>query len=181
LCEKKWTEYATHIFPHCGKQPRFKRALHQHSRSQFGPTIAEIHTYSRGMILNKRSTLTLWRIEISMSSDRTIFITRLDSALSSNRYHRRWLCRATQCTSMHVLWSTDVPQANDLDMRGTILTNCPETWMRSSYRWRRSHCRHCSRLFGNFATASRRRSDSCPKHLEERLRTSAPSQLNDNG
>jgi len=64
--------------------------------------IAETHTYSRGMILNKRSTLTLRRNEISVSSDRTIFMSRLDSALSGNRYRRRWLCSAThQCTSVY--------------------------------------------------------------------------------
>lgn len=54
------------------------------------------------MILNKRSALTLRRNEISVSSDRTIFMSRLDSALSGNRCRRRWLCSAThQCTSVH--------------------------------------------------------------------------------
>lgn len=46
-----------------------------------------------------------------------------------------------------------------------------------------SRFRHCARLSGNFAASTSRRCfDSCPKHLEERLRaTSASSQLNDNG
>lgn len=65
----------------------YSTAVHQ---SQFTPsTIAETYTYSRDMVLNKRSILTLRRNEINVSSDRTIFSTRLDSALSGNRCRRR--------------------------------------------------------------------------------------------
>lgn len=159
----------------------YSTAVHQ---SQFTPsTIAETYTYSREMVLNKRSILTLRRNEISVSSDRTIFNTRLDNALSGNRYRRRWLCSTThQRTS--VLWSTDVPQANDLDMRIVARYDFAESSGNADAHFALGGGNHTPDIALDCLEISwrRRRSDSCPKHLEERLRTtSAPSQLNDNG
>lgn len=85
------------------------------------------HTYSRERTLNKRGALTLRHSEINTSSDRTIFSTRIDGALSDDR--RRRLCSTTlsRYTLIRTHYeATNAPRANDLDVhiclsRGTIL------------------------------------------------------------
>lgn len=94
---------------------------------------------------------------------------------------------------LDVHWcSTNAARANDLNVHASYRA----AWFCGNHRKRGRYfdCtlflteeslrfRHCARLSGNFAASTSRRCfDSCPKHLEERLRaTSASSQLNDNG
>lgn len=153
----------------------------------FGPSVDQDswHTYSRQRTLNKRGALTLWHNESNTLSDRTIFTVRIDSALSDDRR----LCSTT--LSWYTLIrthcdATNALRANDLDVHICLsrndFTKAPET---RTGTW-------CTRLLcqpmvldgpAKFASSpSRRRSDSCPKYLEERLRaTNASSQLNGHG